>query len=531
VDTRLSVEIETSTGRTYRWDAGAEDSRDRPVSPPSFDTARGTGFGAARVALRRRIDRDYPDLGLGSTIRFLGADGTPAYEGWMTGLPRSTDGGHAFNIDAAGFMALGSDEQFTEIYGTSDVSRWQEMPNSRRADHYAGNRRVTGSQRAYHDAGGEPTVECALTRIANPSAGRDRCEEPWWDSGGIDIGRVEYDVDLSNATGADWVNQMFLMTDPTTVGDTGTNHTADATGQTLTAGDEGRTQILIATYFDNTLAATDGQWSSAWKPRVYGRHDLTEHDGGFYVSDLIRDTAARWAPQLNTDGVQDTSYPLTEVAFFQPTFPFDAWQDWNRYHLYELAVWEDKRLVYEPPASLDEWDWEVRSDDPGVRLSLEGDQFPFNGVSVTFTDLLSGRERTIGPDDYAELYDSNQANPATAFGRRRFLPVTVPFPCVEADAVQVGRAYFAEAIRAQARGSIRTGSTVRDRAGNEHPAWKVRAGERIVITDLPNDRPRRITTTGWDGRSLTVATDNISRRMEAIFDARMGRGRAAAGLG
>ena len=528
----LSCEIETATGRRYRWHRDAPTENDRPAVAPSFDTQRGTGMAGGRVTLRRRIDRDWPDLTLGDTVRLIGADGSIAYEGWISALPRTTEGGNAITVDLAGFMALAQDEQFTEIYRSGDLSRWSEPSVAYRTN-------LLTSGYLPVESGSVSAGNPALVQIARFAGLNKPYSGNLYDSGGIPIRKVYYSNEHAGWTppAAALVAQVIINTtdNPGTGSATATADIEGTNSGTLTATTAG-TYAMVEFFWTSAATTADVIYQEAWKRLIiYGDHGLTlrgtEPEAGFYVSDLIRNMASRWAPGLDTSGVEDTRYIVREAAYFSPTYPFDAWQDLNRFHLWDLGVWEGKRLVYAPPSSLDEWDWEVRASDPGTSVSLEGDQFPYNGVLVTFTDLLTGSERTIGPDDYADLFDDSEANPATSHGRRRFFSTSVPFPCQEADAVQVGRARFAEAIRAQARGSISTGPTIRDKAGALHPAWKVRAGDRVVITDLPNDRPRRITSTSWDGRRLTLAVDNISRRMEAIFDARVPAARSVAGLG
>ena len=543
MDSALSVEVTTASGRSYSWHHNSPTAADRPAVSPRFESQRGTGFAAGGVTLRRRIDRDFPDLTLGDTVRFIGADGSIAYEGFITALPRTTEGGNAISVELAGFMGVAQDEPFREIYRDPSLSRWTAASAKWKLNNLANSYAPLDGTTEPDTTTGAPTltlqVRGAWAAVGMPAA--TMMLDGGWPGA---IGRVYltwtgFGSGVSSA--APWAHRIYasdkddVTSTDTAASNTGAGATIPGTiNQTLTT----PRRFLISEFrYDAGPAgnANEPYGAKITNLAIYGSHGLTvrgtEPAAGFYVSDLIRNMAARWAPLLDTSGVEDTSYIVRQAAYYEPVTCFDAWQDLNRYHLWDLAVWEDRRLVYAPPSSLDDWDWEIRASDPGTSVSLEGDQLPYNGVSVTFTDLLSGAVRTITPDDYADLFDASEANPATSHGRRRFFPTTVPFPCQEADAVQVGRARFAEAIRAQARGSIRTGPTIRDRAGNEHPAWKVRAGERVVIADLPNDRPRRITSASWDGRSASLATDNISRRMEAIFDARVPAARSLAGLG
>lgn len=61
---------------------------------------------------------------------------------------------------------------------------------------------------------------------------------------------------------------------------------------------------------------------------------------------------------------------------------------------------------------------------------------------------------------------------------------------------------------------------LKDRQGIEQPAWKVRAGDTISITNFPNDTPRLIVETTWDAESktLTMSIDRPFALVDAYLD-------------
>ena len=86
---------------------------------------------------------------------------------------------------------------------------------------------------------------------------------------------------------------------------------------------------------------------------VFGTHGLNTPDrgdgiGGVLASDAIKDIASRFCPKLNSAGVQATSLSIPQLVFEDRTFPYDAFLECNKYHLWELSVWEGKTLTYRP---------------------------------------------------------------------------------------------------------------------------------------------------------------------------------------
>jgi hypothetical protein len=186
---------------------------------------------------------------------------------------------------------------------------------------------------------------------------------------------------------------------------------------------------------------------------------------------------------------------------------------------------------------LDDWDWEVRFDDPGTEVTLQGDSIEdvHNGIVVNYTDFV-GRSQTVTPDDDSSLADSSIDNPANIWGLERWTEPpggALQAPTTEDDAVQIGRAALGEAAMPKAPGEITVHGHIRDRRGNLQPVHRVRCGERVRIANHPNDRPRRIVDTSYSGdelKTLRITTDNATKRVEGFLD-RLEVARKAASLG
>jgi pimeloyl-ACP methyl ester carboxylesterase len=91
------------------------------------------GFSDGGGQLARRIDQDYPDLNLVDNLVLTGADGSIAYEGRVSAMPRDLSDTHSIGVTTAGWMAHAKDRMFQEIYVDRDVGQWGDMPLERKA--------------------------------------------------------------------------------------------------------------------------------------------------------------------------------------------------------------------------------------------------------------------------------------------------------------------------------------------------------------------------------------------------------------
>ena len=535
----LYGEVTTASGTKYKWDANqAPGSRPRNFS---FSTKLGEGFSNGSLQLARRIDQDYPDLNLIDNVVFTGADGSVAYEGRNSAMPRELADTHTIGVTLAGWMASAKDRKFAEIFVDGDLSSWRAAGPTQRFRMLSA-AYMPQDPSVLKDTNGQAAVETLISgawAINNiPRA------EAWYVPGsGITIGSLYYAWTQNTANGIGFNWHAGLATDET---DVSTDVTADleAAGPssgTLTATTTARTAAFVRFLFGaNAAAGSDGaQFRVIWTALAgYGNHGLTKRDGeagrppGFYASDVIRNIAQRWCPTLDTSGIQATDYVIQQLAFKDRTFPYDAFLEINKYHLWNLAVWENKRLCFEP-YDLTDYKWEIRTDDPGTTFSPQGPSTDslFNGIAVTFTDLLTGTTRVLTPDDSAELADTSPENPWNAWGIPHWDEITLSTPTLAAQALQLGRAALAERTRPKTPGTLTVKGYIRDRAGNQQPVWKVRAGDTISITNFPNDTPRLIVETTYDDESktLSLSIDRPFALLDAYLD-RVGNALGARGL-
>jgi hypothetical protein len=297
---------------------------------------------------------------------------------------------------------------------------------------------------------------------------------------------------------------------------------------------------MLQTY-SNSTAATPAAGSSVQlsKLAVYGNHGLGTHTGdpsepdGIYLSSILLDIAGRFCPKLDTSGVQTNPYVVQHCAFRDPTSPFDAFLELNKYALWHLGVWDNRQLVFRP-YDLTDYDWEIRTDDPGTTFDFQGESTDglFNGIAVTYTDPLTGVQNRITPETDSTLADTSSTNPWNTHGIDKWDEITLSTPTLAAQAALLGQAALADRNRPKTPGTITVRGYIRDRAGNPQPVWKVRAGDTIAITNFPNDTPRLIVETDYDDeqKQVSMSIDRPFALLDAYLD-RLANAVSAAGLG
>lgn len=528
----LYAEVESADGTRYNWNANASDPGSR-LRNFSFSTRIGEGFGNGSGQLARRIDGDYSDLNLVQMVRVAGADGDVAYEGRLAASPRELDDSHSIGVTLAGLMAHAKDRRFSEVYVDRDLGAWGQMTARRRSAYLTTNWMPHDSQQIADttDTSATNTTTAINGAWVNPYK---PVSEAWYDAGpGNLIAKIGYswkiDGPLSSAD-AQWAWAVILSGDDIASSFTTSGNLRAAgpsTLQTFTSTSGWRYGLLQLLY-NSTPAGSDGIVQGiAWsKLAAYGNHGLTLYTGepgepdGVYASDVLRDIVTRFCPLLDTIDVEDTDYVIQHVAFKDRTYPYDAFLELNKYHLWHLGVWDHGRLAFRP-YDLSEYDWEIRTDNPGTTFAPVGPttEDVFNGVEVTYTDILTGKQNTVTPDDDSTLLETSDENPWNEFGVPHWYPLQLSTPTTRAQAIQIGVAALAEKNRPKTAGSLSIRGYIRDRAGNLQPAWKVRAGDVIRVTDF-NEINRLIVETTYDDetKTLTAAIDLPFQTLDALFD-------------
>jgi hypothetical protein len=517
----LFAEVTDASGSKYRW-AANERAGSRPQGL-SFRTKLGEGFSDANLSLSRRVDLDYQDLDLVNDLSLYGLDGTTAYEGRIVSLPREVTDRHQVGVTVAGWISHMTDRTFSQVFIDRDTSRWG-APNLGRQLDLINQTRSFNKEIAWEADGGSIRLNMNTQggAIGTPITNA----EVWYKApAGVKIAELFYKASQVGDFGF-WERAVYATDNPgsgrTKIEDLRTNNVAHGV------------QIpnfqYVTIYADTAniaLTPSAGQTIIVSKVGVVGDHALPTYTGdpnelpGYRVSDMLRYIVQQYCPLLNPSGITDTSYVVQHAAYIDPTSPYDAALDLNKYHLWNLAVWDNRRVVFAPTDTTD-YVWEIRTDDPGVTFSPQGRSIDdlHNGVVVTYQDVLTGTQEILTPLEFGDLKDSDPDNIWNRQQIEHWKTVPLSTPTLREQALQIGRAVLGESNRPRQPGTITVRNHLRDRSGNWQQAWKVRAGDTIALTNFPSDNPRLIHETSWDDatKTLTISVDGPPDALDAIND-------------
>jgi CBS domain-containing protein len=539
--TDLIVIVTDANGTSKTLSSEAPHPGDRPRGI-QFGSQLGSGWYVGSFNLARPIDAEHTDLHLGDDVRIMLANGDTVYEGWISALPRSMDTEHSLTVNLSGYMAHTADEPFTEIFVDRDLGRWTSAPRGRVISLVAGSPEYTQPEGPTIAPDATTGQAAMILRTTDEWSSPVRpIAEAWYDGGTRGVGTIYYSVENEGSAGAGDATWSVLVRTTATDDFAATlSSTGDMWPLPDSAYMSASGRYAVVSFFNDATpgGAAGLVYSVHVGPlAVYGPHGLPrvgDDPGGVTASDVIRYLVGRYCPHLSTAGVMDTTYPIGHLVFDESTV-YDAMLKVNAFHMLDLACWEGKTIHYRQ-IDLGSWDWELRHDEAGNQIGLQGDSFENlrNGIVVKYTDVVTGSQERLHPDDHAELRDDSIDNPATMHGRRLYgQPFVVPFPTTAANALELGRLKLAEDLQVRAPGSFTVTGRVRDRSGQWQPPSMIRSGQTIRLTSSAtlSDRPRLIheVTYSADGASATISVDSTRTVIEALLD-RTTSALSAAGL-
>jgi hypothetical protein len=515
-----TVEVETPSGRFYRWAADDPRAENRPSGLRHSSTMPG-GFESLDCVLPRDPARPYPDVERLSTIRVRDAAGSIVGEFRLERAPRVSGDRMAISPSAVGWQAhLDDDKSASVVYVDRDLARWN-APSRGRELALASTRRLdNGDSGARADENsGLPGLVLHLTRLAG---GLPTTAELWLDAGsGNRIASVYYEFAATSGGAAetdlanwDWGLASSAVDDA--IDGTTEVFAASSGSGTFTPGAAAR---YIAAFIYRAATELDGDWRFSLRPlAMYGNHGLTlrgDAPSGLYSSDIEAHAVATWAPRLKfTEGIhgtiQQSAFVIPHAAHHDPTTAAEIIKQATRFELRDWAVWEGP-TYYSNERGARGRRWRARVGP--AQLEETGPQVDrlWESIIVQYRDV-DGTTRTVGPpgsgaDTESEhLKDADPQNPANKLGivRRELLAMGTG---TAGSATEIGRRFLEETKLIDRSGRARLVGHVEDDRGVVHPTSHVRAGDTVEFVDADDTSARRIVKADHDHDQRAVSVD------------------------
>lgn len=490
------------------------------------------GFADGSCELARRPDQDYPDLSLYDTIQFEGCDGQIAYEGRGDGFPGDvSEDLQRVGVRTVGWMTHARDQPMPPlIYVDRVMSKYVPVGTNRR------NQVVDLNYTMYDPVLRQDSVDALGAALGldmvNHQDGSTPIAEALYDAGAKGkIGSFYYNLEWgANVTGAGFAAYIA-------VGATDDYGGYESTADLVTA--NGRTSVsatydlavpgrfcIIGIRGSGTVGFTgNSPYDSDWRIVMFGDQGLTKQGTaplqGYLASDMLVDSGRRYAPLLDYSQVLASAFVIQQAALDQQTDPYDFWLDLNKWEMRHLAVWEDKKLYFDPFDN-DTVDWRVRTDEQGVRVRHAGPSAGriCNGVIVSYQNVSTLRSEIITPDDNPLLADTDPTLPANVAGVKAWQKIQMPDPDSAAGAVRYGQLALARLNKQRAPTRVTVKGHIRDDARHWHQGWVPRANQTVLLENEENAVPRMIHEARWnaDAQTVTLSLDAESETIDAILD-------------
>lgn len=542
MDDRLSLVIEQADGQVVRWGPDELDPADVPVSL-EFTTSIPGGDKSLDCELLRRIDLDYADQSVLDRVRVIGAGNETVWDGVLQQFPRQH--GDRFNVNpgAVGWSSLLSwNRGFQMIYVDRDFQKWAGAGTQRRIN-LIGASYATVDPSTRTDSG-NPALATEVTGAW--AAGALPVAEAWYDAGpGNTIDKLYYawTKGANTGVGGDWSWVAYLADDDVaTTSDNSGNLTATGPGTgTLTATDTDRRYAIAQLLHSSGPAGQDNMpYGIDWTClAVYGPHDLTLRGTasatapqGVYASDVVEHVVTQTTPEIAIGDVEATTLVIPHLTFPQPTTAEEVLLAVNAFHLFDWGVYtglnRTPSFFFRFPDP-DRLCWETRLDS-GCTVNDDGPQSVdlIDGVIVTYQDA-AGTEHQVGPtgsgteNESGELIVTDESNPVVAHGLGpKYAVLASTQPLDLATATEIGRIYLLERSVEQRRGQITVTGTARHPTMGDRPAWAIKAGDWIKVTDAGKTLgvPRKIIETSYrhQSREITLTLDTPAWTLDSLLE-------------
>lgn len=523
----IAASLTLTNGQVVRFGGDEADPAFVPYDI-SWDTSIPGGFGAASVTVSRPPNLHADDARLFSELRLYGPGNRTLYEGYVTGVPQV--GAGEIQLQTSGWSTvLDRIQTFREIYVDRDLNRWTSAARGRRQVILDISRQPVDSA-----VEADTTNGLAIIRIPHEPNTVNPQGDAWYDAGpGCEVASVYYDMTSRSTSSHEgiWLSAAN-DTSPAESGSdllTGTN-SSSATTYTPT---NPRRYAFFSFYFSGTAAAPQS-YVDLRRVAVFGNHGLTKRgtapDQGFYASDIIGDIVSR-SPLSYTVGesIEPTGFVIPHLAFYDDTSLASAIEQvtalgGNNGEPHEWGCYDDKTFFWRSPGTYGRT-WYVRRDKVATPSSEGPDaDNRVAGVKVLYEDA-AGITKSVGPPgsnsehETSALLDSDPDNPAHRIpGAYSVETVGIT---TQQGAINIGTMILNERNRLKWRGSLEIQGTVEDAAGNDVPAYEVRAGDQVVISDDPDTTPRPVNSTSYEHGSQTL-TASIGARPDTL-EALLGR--------
>ncbi len=241
--------------------------------------------------------------------------------------------------------------------------------------------------------------------------------------------------------------------------------------------------------------------------RILGMSQWEDGSGGYYAHTLLNDLLAQF-PELSVGTIDvDTSFSIPQLSRAQRDRGLSVVQEIASYFQRRWGVWEDRKFHW-TAVDLDQPHWVLNlSQLTACNITSSVDNVA-RTIYLTYGNVANGLPEEVS------VTSTDRRNPYVRSGVDKDEVLSAPVGMTGASAQQlVNRLASDHGSLPATRGSVRlpADALVENLVGQAMPACYIRAGENIVIPELPKDD---YLIPGRDGQTLFHVTGSTTDMTE-----------------
>lgn len=502
------------------------------IEKPTFSTLINGGFGTMTFFVRRLHRRGLPSwLQYLADVKAYDRFAFTLFEGRIDDISMtSQEGVEGFNVEVVGYGPAYAAEPYTNVMVERNLGlqpyNTLDSPQFYRPDKYT----MTIGNTSSSDLA-RVGVAWTARRGTAFSVSEFCIAKAVWANITADLRRVKFDyvaTSLSNtavfAVNIYSIDATGALAGQLTISVSGSGSQSVA----LPAGTRGVAFGIICTGAGTTGAATDTT-AEVYNIRVLGnRTTANSNDEPVYGHEVIQDATQKSSWSQSLVGIDtDTTYAFPEASWIDPTKIGDVLDFVTSFYDRYWAVYEGKAMV-----------WRSSSNPPTITWSTsrgEGAKLDLDPSITNAASAVRVRARTQAGQSFDTVVtDTRPGNIYAAAGATHIAIVDLGIVANSSAAAQIGSVYFPDHSYEVVKGTITLPAQMLVRGQNPGPAYRIRAGDNIQITDAVS--PRQIaagvydrrtvflvkaTDVDWEAQTVTISVDNTRDSLSQLL-ARVG---------
>jgi len=436
---------------------------------PKFSDANIGGFETFSCLVKGKKPGRYDEIIIRDGVKTL-------WEGFVDLEPRETDKKEVYEVKGLGWFACGKRQRLKKLYSDGRYSSWQNT----RPDYSS----LTEEQKAQYLSAKYVVKPDNNTKNINELRIHTQgdlkypagYENAWtyFPPAGLTIKKLTFDYDCVLTTNLYFSVWYYKNSSWTSLEDITASGSGSKTYSSIPDAEAVMVQLKrLNTELDTTGIADGTYYIKITNPLIFGSIIDSKASG------VIEDTITNNVPELSSDfsEIQDSVDVIEPLVFESLVTPQNIWDEANKHHLWNMGVWDNKGMHYQPHDT-DTVDYVVNAEDVDDNRSVAQLVDIANYVIVRYKDS-NDKEKTVTVNNVT-------SRPDLAPNKKGLVIYADPLDIETTDesiATAAGQAKLDDLASGTKAGQVTVKGKAYNTRGQEVSYFYIRSAKNIKIID------------------------------------------------